>query len=81
MIKETIAYHKDYSISCSRKNTRQLFYSNGGIISLDCTYSDDESDLIFRTKSGEKYYKLAGIEVPAHVDTGKYINNVLNIKV
>ena len=55
MIKETIAYHKDYSISCSRKNPRQLFYSNGEIISLDCAYSNDESDLIFRTKSGEKY--------------------------
>lgn len=53
--KEIIAYHKDYSISCSRKNPRQLFYSNGEIISLDCTYSNDESDLTFLTKSGEKY--------------------------
>lgn len=55
MRKEIIAYHKDYSISCSRKNPRQLFYSNGEIISLDCTYSNDESDLTFLTKSGEKY--------------------------
>jgi hypothetical protein len=69
-----------------RKAVNEGGYSTSEIIGAT------QSLMCFRNRDGmvtvetpgkkvRQYYKLAGIEVPAHVDTGKYINNVLNIKV
>ena len=31
-------------------------------------------------KKVRQYYKLAGIDIPAHVDTARFIKNIFNIK-
>lgn len=68
-----------------RKQIKEGGYSTSEI------FGAAQSLMCFRNKNGtvtvetpakkvKQYYKLSGIEIPAHVDTKKYINNALSIK-
>lgn len=68
-----------------RKEVKEGGYSTSEIIgaaqSLMCFRNRDGMVTVETPgKKVKQYYKLSGIEVPAHVDTGKYIRNVLDIK-
>ncbi len=68
-----------------RKQIKEGGYSTSEI------FGAAQSLMCFRDKNGmvtvetpakkvKLYYKLSGIEIPAHVDTKKYINSALSIK-